>query len=134
MSKEKLVYMLLADPDDKLLTFNTLHELGYNVPTRIFSSSEELFTAIDGKRPSVILIDYNLTPEPGLEILKKVRLNTLYNSIPVVILMDSPRWQDYEQCYMNGASTVIKKPGTTEMTFKKIKIFFDYWINVAETQ
>jgi CheY-like chemotaxis protein len=92
-----------------------------------------LFTALEEQTHSVILIDYNMAPEPGVEILKQLKLAEQYKSIPVVILTDSSPWHYHAQCYSHGASTVIKKPETMEMTTRKISTFFDYWVNVAET-
>jgi CheY-like chemotaxis protein len=135
MNKEnKLVFMLVADQDDRSLTSSTLQELGHNVPIRFLSNAAELFAALKEQTPSIILIDYNIEPEPGVEILKQLKSHEHYSSIPVVILTDSPLWHFHAQCYRHGASTVIKKPETSQMTTHKIKTFFDYWINVAETQ
>ena len=134
MRKEaKLVFMLVADQDDRILTSSTLQELGHDVPIRFLSRSTELFAALKEQTPSIILIDYNTAPEPGVEILKQLKSDALYSSIPVVILTDSPFWHYHAQCYIHGASTVIKKPETNQMTIDKIRTFFDYWINVAET-
>lgn len=133
MRNEKLVFMLLADPDDKLLTYSTLQELGYDVPIHFFSNSIEMFKALSDKKPSIILADYHLTTESGIDVMQKLKSNENLNSIPVIILIDSPLWTDYENCYKHGANTVIKKPHSNKMTFEKIKIFFDYWMKVAET-
>jgi CheY-like chemotaxis protein len=133
MTNEKLVFMLLADPDDRLLTFSTLQELGYDVDIRFFSNRNEMFKALIDKKPSMILADYHLAPESGIDVLKQIKSNENFDTIPVIILIDSPRLIDYEECYKNGANTVIKKPHTNNMTHEKIKIFFDYWFKVAET-
>jgi CheY-like chemotaxis protein len=134
MSEEKkLVFMLVADHDDRLITSDTLQQLGHNVPIRFLARTTELFAALKEQTPSIILVDYNTSPDPGVEILKRLKSDERYSSIPVVILTDSPLWHYHAQCYSNGASTVIKKPATSQMTTQKIKTFFDYWINVAET-
>ncbi|MBB1285587.1 response regulator [Flavisolibacter sp. BT320] len=130
---EKLVFMLVSDHDDRFLTSSTLEELGHNVPIRFLSNLAELFVALKEETPSIILIDYNLAPDPGIEVLKKLKTDERYNMIPVVILTDSPHWHYHAQCYSLGASTVIKKPDTIEMTTQKINTFFNYWVNVAET-
>ena len=132
-TEKKLVFMLVADQDDRFITSSTMQELGRKVPIRFLSSSTELFAAFKEQTPSIILIDYNTAPEHGVEILKRLKSEELYSSIPVVILTDSPLWHYHAECYSHGASTVIKKPETSEMTTQKINTFFDYWMNVAET-
>ena len=130
---KKLVFMLVADQDDRYLTSCTLQELGHKVPIRFLSHSTQLFFALKEQTPSIILIDYNIAPEPIVEILKQLKSDKRYASVPVIVLTDSPLWHDHAQCYRHGASTVIKKPETSEMTTQKISTFFDYWVNVAET-
>ena len=131
--QKKLVFMLVVDQDDKFLTYSTLQELQHNVQIRFLSNSAELFIALEAQIPSIILIDYNIAPESGVEILKRLKSNERYGSIPVVILTDSSIWHYHAQCYSYGANSVIKKPETMEMTAHKINTFFDYWVNVAET-
>jgi two-component system phosphate regulon response regulator PhoB/two-component system alkaline phosphatase synthesis response regulator PhoP len=134
MKKEtKLVFMLIADQDDRFLTSSTLQELGHNVPIRFLSCSVKLFAALTEQVPSIILLDYNTAPEPGVEILRQLKSDERYSSIPVVILTDSSLWHYHAQCYSLGASTVTKKPETSRMTTHKIRTFFDYWVDVAET-
>lgn len=133
MKEEKSIFMLLADPDDKLLTCKTLQEWGYEIDIHFFDSSTEMFNALIHKRPAIIMTDYNLTPESGMDVLQKLKSDVHFKSIPVIVLIDSPLPTDYEKCYKHGANTVIKKPHTYQMTSEKIKIFFDYWIKVAET-
>lgn len=125
--------MLVVDQDDQFLTTSTIEELGYRVPIRFLSGLAELFAALKEQTPSIILIDYNIAPEPGVEILKQLKSDERYQLIPVIILTDSPHWHDHAQCYKHGASTVIKKPATGAMTTQKIGTFFNYWVNVAET-
>jgi len=80
----------------------------------------------------LILIDYNSTPDDGIEVLKKLKSNNAYNDIPVVILSDSDHPRYKNECYQNGASSFIKKPATAVATNKKIASFFNYWLTVVE--
>lgn len=131
--QKKLVFMVEDDHDDRFITSNTLTEIGHDVPIKFFSNGEELFSALGHQIPSIILLDYNSTPDTGVQILRRLKSNDNYKSIPVVILTESSVPHFNTECYGNGAVSVIKKPDTTEMTAVKIKTFFDYWINVAET-
>ena len=132
-NEKKLVFVVVADPDDQFLTSSTLQELGHNVPVRFLSNAAELFAALKEQMPSIILIDYNIAPDSGVAALKQLKSDERYGSIPVIILTDSPLWNSHALCYSNGASTVIKKPDTSEATTQKIRTFFDYWLKVAET-
>ncbi len=132
--KKKHIYILIADMDDQFLTSSTLQESGIDASISFYQDPAELFDAIKKQVPSLVILDQNLSPEPGLDILKRVRSSEHYSAIPVVILTDSPLWHHHALCYKNGASTVIRKPGSIEMTRFKITTFFEYWLKVAETQ
>ena len=129
----KNIWIVEDDSDDRYLTEETLSDLGINVPLRFLSSSDELFNSLSAPEvPSLILVDYNIGPDNGLKVLKKLKEHSLYCKIPVVILSDNhlPRYKD--ECYQYGASSFIKKPDTMEETHQKIGTFFKYWLEVAE--
>jgi CheY-like chemotaxis protein len=129
----RFVLMLEGDGDDRYITQQTLSELAIDIPIKFSSNSIEFFRSLQlAGKPSLILIDYNSTPENGLEVLKKLKSNSTYSDVPVVILSDSDHPKYKNDCYKFGASSFIKKPDTAEATNKKIASFFNYWFNVVE--
>ncbi len=78
------------------------------------------------------LIDYDIHPENGVEILKKIKSHSLYKNIPVTILANSDDAKYVEECYANGANFYIKKPANLQETKIKIGAFFKYWMEVVE--
>jgi len=129
----RFVLMLEGDGDDQYLTEQILSELDINISVKFLSNSTELFNFLSPfNKPVLILIDYNSIPDNGVAVLKKLKSNTTYNDIPVVILSDSDHPNYKNECYQNGASSFIKKPDTVDATNKKIASFFNYWLNVVE--
>ena len=129
---DKYVVMLEDDNDDRYLTNETLSELGIDIPIKFFSDSNTLFDYLSFSKPSLLLIDYNATPDNGLEVLKKIKANPALSELPVVILSDNNLPHYKNECYAAGASSFIKKPDTLEATRQKIGTFFKYWFEVAE--
>ena len=133
LTMNRFVLMLEGDGDDRYITQQTLTELGIDIPIRFFSNSTALFDFLTSSaRPALILIDYNSNPDNGLEVLKKLKSNANYNTIPVVILSDSDHPRYKNDCYKHGASSFIRKPDSIEATNKKIAAFFHYWFDVVE--
>ena len=129
----KSVWIIEDDSDDRYLTKETLSDLNIDVPLHFLSSSDELFEALStSELPSLILVDYNTTPDNGLEVLKKLKTHQRYNKLPVVILSDSNFTRYKDECYQYGACSFIKKPDTIETTQQKIGTFFKYWLEVVE--
>ena len=131
--QRRLILMLEDDGDDRYLTETAITELGLDVELKFYANSNEFLRSLSASlMPSLLLIDYNSTPENGLEVLKKIKEIKPINQIPVVILSDSNSEKYRNECYANGASSFIKKPQTVEATTSKIETFFKYWLTVAE--
>ena len=129
----RFVLMLEGDGDDRYITEQTLSELDIHIAIKFLPDSVEFFNFLSlSDKPVLILIDYNSTPDNGIEVLKKLKSNSTYSDIPVVILSDSDHPKYKNECYQNGVSSFIKKPDTADATNKKIASFFNYWLNVVE--
>jgi CheY-like chemotaxis protein len=129
----RFVLMLEGDGDDRYITEQTLSELDINIPIKFIPNSTAFFDFLSpSNKPVLILIDYNSTPDDGIEVLKKLKSNKDYNDIPVVVLSDSDHPRYKNECYQNGASSFIKKPVSAVATNKKIASFFNYWLTVVE--
>lgn len=130
---ERYILMLEDDQDDRNLTSAVMKELNIAIPLMFLSNTEDLFPALEESIPVLILMDYNLHPETGLDVLQKIRNHPSFNHIPVVLLGDATNPDFVTQCYRLGANTYITKPTTMEATSAKIGYFFKYWLDVAET-
>jgi CheY-like chemotaxis protein len=134
MRQQPYVLMLEEDHDDRQITESALLELGYDVPVKYVSYSDELFEQLKGgQHPSLILMDYNSTPLPAIEILKELKSNTEYRHIPTVVLGEGLPQHFIKECYDLGANSYITKPASAKGTKDKIETFFKYWLNVVET-
>jgi two-component system response regulator len=129
----RFVLMLEGDSDDRYITKQTLSELGIDVPIKFLYNSTEFFNFLSlSDKPVLILVDYNSSPDSGIEVLKKLKSDPACCDIPVVILSDSDHPRYKNECYTLGASSFIKKPHSLEATNKKIASFFNYWFDVVE--
>jgi two-component system, response regulator len=130
---QKLIAMLEDDSDDRYLTGETLKNLDLDIQVRFFSSSDELFQFLgQHTKPSLILLDYNSTPENAKQVLQKIKSDAGLRDIPVVILSDTDRDIYRSECYALGAASFIKKPANIKETNDKIVTFFKYWLDVVE--
>lgn len=126
--------MLEEDPDDRQLTESVLSDLGFQVPVNFVRYSHELFEFLShSPLPTLILVDYNATPSPALDILRELKNNEAYRAIPVVVLGEGLPSHIIRKCYEAGASSYITKPSSNKATRDKIETFFRYWFDVVET-
>lgn len=132
-TQHRYILMVEDDPDDRHLTQQTLQDIGLNVPIQFLSQSDEVFSFLERHAPpAIILIDYNISPDSGVEVLKSLKSHPAYRHIPVIILSESAAPTYVTECYRHGANTFVAKPFTSNGTRKKIESFFTYWLEVAE--
>jgi hypothetical protein len=70
--------------------------------------------------PKVILLDLKLPKISGLQVLKTLKLHSVYQHIPVVVLTSSSEERDVYTAYDYGANSYIVK-----------EIDFDKFLNIA---
>jgi CheY-like chemotaxis protein len=132
-TQPRYILMVEDDPDDRQLTQQTLQDIGLSVPIQFLSQSDEVFSFLERHAlPAIILIDYNISPDNGVEVLKSLKSHPAYRHIPVIILSESAAPTYVTECYRHGANTFVAKPFTSNGTRKKIESFFTYWLEVAE--
>jgi CheY-like chemotaxis protein len=127
------ILMLSTDRDDQQLTIATLVELGIDMPIRFVPNSDRLIAAIRDSEPMLVLLDFNVKPDTGLDILERIQAEAKWKHIPVVVLGESPDPSFVKLCYERGARSYIMKPKSLEGTRRVIGGFFAYWLQVAET-
>ena len=71
---------------------------------------------------SLVILDLNLPKINGMEVLKFIKKNSKYCSIPVIILSTSPDQKTIDEAYKNGANGYFIKPASYEDLVEKIKI------------
>jgi CheY-like chemotaxis protein len=62
--------------------------------------------------PQVVLLDLNLPLATGFEVLKWMRGQADYKSIPVVIFTSSSREEDKQRAHELGANGYVEKPNS----------------------
>lgn len=84
-------------------------------PIQVARDGEEALAYIDrweaGERlPIFILLDLRLPKISGLEVLRQIKKNSKYASIPIIVLTTSAENSDIEEAYKLGCNSYIVKP------------------------
>ncbi|MFQ5965200.1 MAG: response regulator [Candidatus Scalinduaceae bacterium] len=79
----------------------------------------------------LILLDLKLPKVDGMEVLKFLKKNPRYCSIPVVILTTTSEHKTVIAGYKNGVNSFITKPISFEEFVEKIKILKKYWLKTC---
>ncbi len=103
-----MIYCVEDDQGIRELVVYTLQNTGF--PALGFEKAKDLRTALAKQTPDLILLDIMLPEENGIEILKKLRADSLTRAIPVVMLTAKGTEYDKVIGLDSGADDYIVKP------------------------
>ena len=83
---------------------------------------------LDRPLPSLILLDLKMPRMNGKQVLKEVKGDDEFKSIPVVMLTSSGLESDMKECYELGANSYIVKPVTYSDFVKTVREIPEYWL------
>jgi two-component system response regulator len=75
----------------------------------------------------LVILDLNLPKINGMDVLKFIKGNSKYCSIPVIILSTSSDQDTIIEAYKNGANGYVTKPMSYDEFVDKIKMLREYW-------
>jgi two-component system cell cycle response regulator DivK len=87
-----------------------LHSFGYNMIEAYDGVSG--LEMVEVECPDLILVDVNLPDIDGLEITRRIRMNSQCTHIPIVALTANAMHGDRERCLDAGCDGYIAKPVT----------------------
>ena len=127
--------MLQADEDDRYFTQSVLDEMQHTFPMHFIASIQELPELVKDKGlPSVMLINNHDHRHLAIEVVKQIKSDPALAHIPVVVLGEITTADYIRKYYQAGANTYVTKPSTVALMKKKIRLFLEYWFEVAEVQ
>ncbi|MDX9991012.1 MAG: response regulator [Anaerolineales bacterium] len=77
--------------------------------------------------PMIILLDLKLPKIDGLEVLKIIKEDKRFRSLPVIALTSSNQNQDIQKAYQLGANSYIIKAIDFDEFSKAIELIQQYW-------
>jgi len=137
--KGKPVDILLVEdnPDHAELTIKALKQNNVSNEIYIVNDGQEAldFMYHHGKyadeknfpRPGLILLDIKLPKVDGIEVLKQLKDDPQFKSIPVIMLTTSDRDEEIAKSYAGGANSYVVKPMDFEEFMKKVRELKLYW-------
>jgi DNA-binding response OmpR family regulator len=123
MTKEKQ-HILLVEDDPFLsdIYLTKLESAGFDVD--VAYDGEAVFQKIEEKIPVLVLLDIVLPKMDGFEVLKKIKSDSRFNKIPVILLTNLGQKEDIDKGMSLGAQDyLIKANFIPSEIVQKIKNF-----------
>jgi len=145
LTTRELCGILIADDDkdDCFLINKALEESGVKNPVHFLQDGSKLLEhlsenlrTLDAKGlpslPCLILLDLNMPLMDGRETLKRLKANTDYRKIPVVILSNSKNPDDITTAYREGAASFMTKPDDYQGLVNMMAMLKTYWFQTVQ--
>lgn len=144
MNGNQSVILLVEDnPDDEALTIRALKKNHIVNPVVVVRDGAEALDYIFAQGqyahrnpndlPTLILLDLKLPKVDGLEVLRRLRSNSLTNLIPIVVLTTSNEERDMLESYSLGANSYVLKPVDFEQFNIAVGQLGMYWLLINQT-
>ena len=109
-----MVYCIEPKGEFRKILMYTLESCGYT--SEAIPSGKELLEVLKQHRPELILLDYDLPGEKGLDILDILRDSFEYVQIPVIMVSDTNDGSRKVRCFDHGADDYLSETmGKVEM-------------------
>ncbi|MDX1922263.1 MAG: response regulator [Alphaproteobacteria bacterium] len=133
--KRPLQVLLIEDnSSDEILFKNAVEQCGIAAdihcmqqPDRVMDFLQNHDTKYGRARPDVIVLDLNLPKISGMELLRLIKKNQQLADIPVIILTNSIRVQEMQECYRLHAAGFIQKSIDFDEFCEDIATAMKYW-------
>ena len=125
--KKKRFLLVEDDPDHAALITDVLEDNVDGIKTDVIlkKDGQEAIDFIQSKKKeqiSLVILDLNLPKVDGMDVLKFIKKNSRYSSVPVIVLSTSSNQKTIDEAYENGANGYFTKPATYEELVKKVQI------------
>lgn len=135
-------FLLVEDNEDDIVIIKRVFKKA-NLTNKLYvvRSGEEAFDFIyhQGKyaekkppTPGLVLLDISLPVMSGFDVLNRIKEDSKYKKIPVVMFTTSNREEDVVKSYENGACSYITKPVRFDDFVKVMERFEIYWTLVSK--
>ena len=95
-----------------------------------FLRQEECYSK--APRPDLILLDLNLPKISGYDLLKTIKKELKFKTIPVIILTSSTEQTDILKSYNLKANCYLTKPYSLQEFIKLVKVSLNFWLNCSQ--
>ena len=134
----RLLSILLVEdnPGDARLVHEVMAEEGFRFRLDVATDGPQALEILGRRRdvelPDLILLDLNLPRMNGFEVLRAIKGDARWRSIPVVILSGSDAEDDVRRAYDLQANCYVTKPIDSVRLGTMLGIIGRFWMNVVQ--
>ena len=122
--------MLIRDAIDECKVSNDIHEVTNGLEALEFLARRGKFAK--APRPGLIYLDIEMPGLDGLETLKRIRHDSNYRDIPVVMMTGICGEEQMKRAAALGANSYTLKPANAEQFLRTVLASTNYWLTIHQ--
>jgi CheY-like chemotaxis protein len=124
MSKATKILLADDDRDDREIFSDALASVDANVVYEGVEDGGEAIEALsdDANRPNIIFLDINMPVMNGWDVLRKLKGDSTYDDIPVIIYSTSSGEKEKRTAFDLGALCFVTKPDSVKLIKAMLEI------------
>jgi chemotaxis family two-component system response regulator Rcp1 len=79
----------------------------------------------------IVILDLNMPPTSGFDILQQIRERNALTTKPVIVMSSSRGIPDVDRAYRLGANSYLVKPISLEGTYEIVACIVRYWLDLV---
>jgi two-component system, chemotaxis family, response regulator Rcp1 len=126
------VLVVESSPADAYLIAEALKQAGMlDGLTTLHDSHEALQYLAKGRPADLVILDLNLAPFDGFQLLSRIREHPELNDLPVVVMSGSEDHRDVKKAYELRANCYMVKPNSLDVFLRSMRIWYEFWSSVV---
>ncbi len=138
MGNAETILLAEDDQNDAFLVQSAFARAGYKYTFAVVCNGEEAINYFQGEGkfadrnaypiPALLLLDLKMPGVDGFEVLRWVRSQPGWKTLPIIVLTNSCYDPDINQAYDLGANSFLTKPGDLIKYVGVVKLVVDFWL------
>ncbi len=138
----KCILLVEDDQNDVFFLEYAFESAGINNPIRVVTDGQQAIDYLQGRgrfsdraihpMPSLVLLDLKLPVKMGFDVLKWMRQQTRFQTLPVIVLTSSSDILDVDEAYRLGARSYVVKPVSVDKRLELANAIKKYWLEMNE--
>jgi CheY-like chemotaxis protein len=136
------LYLIAEDEaDTQVLIRRAFMKAGLDCPVEFVSDGEEAIDYLKGRGkfsdrtrypiPAIMLLDFNMPKQNGLEVLTKIRRDDQLKKLVVLMLSSSVDEREILAAYELGVNSYVEKPSSFHELVHTVLCINQYWFGCA---
>jgi|SRR5688572_20911777 len=136
----KRCFILLVEDDanDVFFVSDAVRRAGIEWPVEVSTDGQQAIDSLlqasnralqpNAVNPCFVLLDLNLPRKTGLEVLRWIRQDSPWKTLPVIVLTSSTSEADMKQAYGLGANSYVIKPSDGTKLRELAQLLKQFWL------